>query len=185
MRALAVLVGLTVAAVAPAPAAASPVPPGALQLVGGPASGTGVDASRLGYGYQFGGQASWQPMSTEQRIGWAVRWSTMFGKMYGASAARIDDRLLTVLMDVTAGLRFRPWSSPRRYLTARGGIGLLRSNEEIAPSNHRDFLGPVASVGVDQYAFGSFILSVDVRYGMISNGPGEIGVIFGAGLVGP
>ncbi len=168
-----------------APGRANPLPPGALQLAGAVEGGTGVDNKRLGEGYAIGAQASWQPMSSEQSIGWAFRWSTMFGKNYRASAARIDDVLRTVTMDLTAGVRLRPWTTPRRYLTFRAGFSLLRSNQEIAPSNDRDFVGPIASAGIDQYAYGSFLVSLDVRYGMISNGPQTIGLMFSAGFVGP
>jgi hypothetical protein len=180
MRAAAALLVLACSA-----ASANPLPPGSMQAVGGAVAGTGVDASRLGYGYQIGAQAAWQPMATEQRVGWAFRWTTLFGKSYDASAARIDDRLRTVLIDATVGLRLRPWATPRRYLTARGGVGFLRSNQEIAPANSRDFIGPVASVGIDQYVYGSFMMSFDIRYALIANGPGAIAVMFAAGFTGP
>ena len=35
---------------------------------------------------------------------------------------------------LTAGMRFRPWSTPRRYLTARIGAELLRATEPIEVS---------------------------------------------------
>ncbi len=49
----------------------------------------------------------------------------------------------------------------------------------------RDFVGPIASVGIDQYAYGSFLISVDVRYGLIADGPGQIGIVIAAGFAGP
>jgi hypothetical protein len=63
-------------------AAAEPMPSGAIGVVTGGIAGTGPDAARVGAGvYAFGAQASWQPTTTENHLGWTIRWSTMFGKM--------------------------------------------------------------------------------------------------------
>ena len=59
---------LLVVALVASTAAADPLPAGALGLTFGGMSGTGADAKRIGYGYTFGFQAAWQPMTTEQRI---------------------------------------------------------------------------------------------------------------------
>ena len=174
------------AVVCPPRARADELPPGTISFVFGALSGTGADAKRLGYGYyQFGMQAAWQPTSTERRRGQSVRWSTMFGTLYNGTAAEIDSELHTVTMDLMAGIRFRPWNTPTRYLTARVGGELLRSNEPIPPLMHRAFVGGVASVGLDQY-FGGFMLNVDVRYGLISpDGPRSLALLVGFGLAGP
>ncbi len=166
-------------------ASAEPLPPGSLSLAGGMFSGTGADADPLGFGTRIGGMAAWQPISTERRWGWAVRWSTLFGHEWDASAAKVSPNLLTVDMDLTIGLRFRPWSTPSRYLTARAGGMLLRSNEPIPPKEQRAFLGGVASVGLDQYIGGIAMINVDVRYGLLGGGPEGVALIVGIGVVGP
>jgi len=149
----------------------------------GAGGGTGAYAHRLGIGYyQFGAQAAWQPMATERRIGWTLKWAFMFGTMYYADAARIDLYLRTLQMDFMAGIRVRPGASPRRYLALRSGVELFRSNELIGPSNQRAFVGPVAAVAFEQYAFGAFMFNVDVRYGLIGSGPSEIAVLAGASI---
>ena len=186
--AAAVVCGL--AAVA-APAQSEPLPPGAIGPILGGVSGTGADAKRLGAGVQYGAQASWQPMSSDRSWGWALRWATMFGRNYGGTAAQIDSKLSTLQMDVTVGLRYRPWATPRRYLTMRAGVELLRTNEPIPTSSdagaemRRAFLGGVASVGLDQYLWSFAMLSVDVRYGTIGGGPSQIALVVGLGVVGP
>jgi hypothetical protein len=167
-------------------ARAEPLPQGTLGFVFGVLSGTGADAKRLGYGfYQFGMQAAWQPAYTERRWGFTVRAGTMFGTLYSGSAAQIDSQLHTMQMDLSVGLRFRPWLTPSRYLTARVGGELLRTNEPIPPLMHRAFAGGIASVGLDQYV-GGFMFNVDVRYGLIGNdGPSQLALLVGVGLTGP
>jgi hypothetical protein len=188
------LSGALVAAAAlasPAPALADPMPSGSLGFVTGIIAGTGADASRLGVGWlMYGGHAAWQPISTDRSYGYTIRWSTMLGRLYGADAAEIDDSLSTVQMDLTVGMRYRPWATPRRYLTARVGAELLRANEPIQISDDPDaemrraFVGGIASVGFDQYIY-NFLLSVDVRYGLIGDGPSQLALLVGFGVTGP
>ena len=165
-------------------AAAEPLPPGSIGMVVGAVSGTGADASRLGFGYHWGGQAAWQPMSTEQRIGWAARWSFVFGTMYEAQGASVGDELVTLQMDFLLGARIRLGANPGRYLALRAGGELLRLNQTVPPKMQRAFAGAVASVGVDQYAFG-FLFNVDVRLSQIGTGPTILAFMFGAGKTGP
>lgn len=171
-------------ALAGAPAAAEPLPPGSLGVIVGAASGTGADANRLGFGYQIGGQAAWQPMATERRFGWALRWSAAFGTMYDAGAASVGSELKTLHMDMMLGFRLRPGPNPSRYLTLRAGGQIMRSNQQIPPTMARNFVGAAASVGVDQYAYG-FLFNVDIRVNQIGSGPTVIALMFGAGKTGP
>lgn len=165
-------------------AAAEELPPGSLGLLVGVIAGTGADAKPLGVGYLLGGQATWQPMSTESRLGWSVKSSVVFGTMYSADAARIDDELLTLQMDLMLGVRVRPGESPSRYLTARVGGALFRANQVIPPNMQRAFAGGVASVGVDQYVAG-WLFNADVRFGLIGQGPSELGLVLGVAKTGP
>jgi len=166
-----------------APARAEPLPSGSMGVMFGAGAGTGRYAHQLGLGYyQFGAQAAWQPMATERRFGWSLKWSFLFGTMYQAEAARIDLYLRTLQMDFMAGIRFRPGVSPTRYLALRGGVELFRTNELIAPTNQRAFVGPVAAAAFEQYAFGAILFNVDVRYGLIGSGPTEIAALVGASI---
>ena len=181
---LAALIALAAPALPAAPAAAERLPPGSLGVIVGAASGTGVDANRLGFGYQIGTQAAWQPMVTERRLGWALKWSVAFGTMYDAGAASVGDTLKTLHMDLMLGVRVRPGIDPSRYVTLRAGGQLLRANQVVPPSMQRAFAGAVASVGYDQYAYG-FLFNLDVRVGQIGTGPTIIALMFGAGKTGP
>ncbi len=179
MRALAIVL-----VVASARAAhAEPLPAGALEAFIGAESGAGADAKRLGYGYQLGVSAAWQPMKTERRVGPTVRWSVVFADFYNGTASMVNPPLRTVAMDLTVGARFRPWSTPSRYLTARAGGGMLRTNDPVSDGS-RAYLGPVLAAGFDQY-LDTFVVGVDVRYGFIVNGPQQIGIVLRVGLTGP
>ena len=172
------------ALLASATAVAEPLPSGAIGVFFGGISGTGADAKRVGAGYNLGGQASWQPTTTERKIGWTIRWTTMFATLYGGNAAMVESSLKTVQMDLTLGARVRPWASTSRYITLRSGGELMRINEPIPPKNQRAFVGGIASIGLDQYLSG-FLLSVDVRYGLIGSNPSEIALLIGCAIAGP
>jgi hypothetical protein len=169
-----------------APARAEPLPSGSLGVLFGGGAGTGRYARSLGLGYyQFGAQAPWQPMRTERRIAWSLKWQFVFGRMLDAESARIDDVLRTLQMDFMGGIRIRPGANVRRYLALRAGVELFRANEVIMPDGQRAFVGPVAALAVEQYAFGAFMFNVDVRYGMIGWGPAEIAVLAGVAISVP
>jgi hypothetical protein len=169
-------------------ATAEPLAPGALEIFGGAISGTGADAKRLGFGYQIGASAAWQPIDTVRRWGGTVRWSVLFGGLYDGTAEQVNPPLRTVMMDLTAGIRYRPWATPTRYLTARIGGGLFRSNDPIE-NGTRAYVGPVISIGIDQY-LGNIVTGIDVRYGLLpapflDSGPSQVAIVLRVGLAGP
>jgi len=174
---------LVVVALVAGSAHAEPLPAGSIEGVLGATSGAGADAKKLGYGYVVGLEASWQPMSTEKPYGFALRWSTLFGGLYAGTAEDVNPPLRTVQMDLTAGVRFRPWTTRRRYLTARAGAGILRTNDPVDGTD-RTFVGPAAAVGLDQY-FGTFVVGVDVRYALVAYGPEQLAVVLRVGVAGP
>ena len=178
MRALVVL------ALVAATASAEPLPPGSIGLVAGGNSGTGADAKKLGAGYSFGLQAAWQPMNSDSRLGWALRWGTFFGRYYSGSAAQIDAVLRTVQMDFTGGLRVRLWDTPKNYLTLRGGAEFFRSNEPLILPMQRSFVGGIAEVGYEYFG-GWYLFDVDVRYGLFGSDPSNVALLFGFSLTGP
>jgi hypothetical protein len=171
-------------------ARAEKLPSGAIGVTTGFVAGTGPDNKRVGDGfYEFGAQASWQPTTTESRVGFTIRWGAMFGLMYGGSASHIDTTLRTVEMDLTAGIRVRPWNSVSRYLTFRVGADLLRSNEPIptddSMTGSRSYVRGVASIGIDWYV-SIFMLNVDVRYVRLgSDAPAEGTLMIGGAFAGP
>ncbi len=183
MRLLVVLVALALA-LAPRGARAEDLPSGSMGLLLGGFAGTGADAKRLGYGYidPLSFFAAWHPMTTEKRVGWELRWNTIFTTHYSADAAQVAD-LQTMQMDLTVGVRVRPSANPRRYLIARGGPGLFRANQPI--QMERAVYGAVTSVGFQQYFVGTLLkVDLDVRYGLIG-GPSQIVFTAGISINGP
>jgi hypothetical protein len=181
MRAAAVIAAMLVAGAA-LPVAADPLPSGSIGFVFGGVAGTGTSAKHLGLGYlQFGGQAEYHtPMTTESRLAFSVRWQFMFGRMYEADAARIDEVLRTLQMDLLGGVRIRPGASSRRFLTVHVGGELFRSNQPIPPSTSRAFAGAIGQVGVEQYVWNFLLINAAVRYGLVGSAPKEISVLVGA-----
>jgi hypothetical protein len=180
MRAALAIAAVTLAASA---ARAEPLPSGSIGVIVGAVSGTGADANNLGYGYVLGGQAAWQPMNTDQRANFSAKWTAQFATMYGAGASRVNDQLLTLQMDLTAGIRIRPGVNPSRYVTLRGGGALFRADQVIPPKMFRAFAGAIATVGFEQYISG-WLLNIDVRYGLIGTGPTEVGLVIGFSKTG-
>ena len=184
MRGLAAIIVVLCAA----SARAENLPPGTLSAVAGATSGTGADAKRLGFGGYAGIQTSWQPSDSDRKFGWTLRWGVMFGRLYNGSAVRIGSEFESVNMDLSVGARFRPGLSPHRYLTARFGAGMMRTSQPLITSDgemQRAFIGGIASVGLDQY-FSSFMLGVDVRYGLFGGGaPQTLSLLVSLGLTGP
>jgi hypothetical protein len=182
MRAL-LVAAIAHGVLAPRVAHGEPLPPAVFELIpGGVSSGAGADAKTLGVGYIFGAEAAWQPMSTERRWGWTLRLATLFGRLWNGSAEQVNPPLLTVQMDATFGVRFRPWATPSRYLTARGGVGLLRTNDPV--DGERAFVGAVGAVGFDQY-IGAVVFGADLRAGLLDNGPEQLQFVLRIGLAGP
>lgn len=135
---------------------------------------TGQTGSDLGTGFSWGFVAGWQPLRPEQSLGWAVRWSTQFlyfGYLTEAPAARITGRIHAYQFDLTARARLRLGNGANTFLTAGGGMGLLRSNEPLTQHNARAWAGPIAVVGIDRYWLAGTLLSFDFKYSVVSDGP--------------
>ncbi len=181
MKALLALLVLTTVA------QAEPLPSGRIGVQAGGLGGTGADAERLGFGYQVGALAAWQPMATERRFGWSAKWSFMYTWMFDAGAARVGSQLKALQMDLMLGVRVRPGTNPSRYLTFHAGAEMLRTDQVIPPSMHRAFIGGVASVGVDQYGnlLGQAgVASLEVKLSQIGTGPTTLALVLSLSKTG-
>lgn len=184
-RAAARWVGVALSAVLAGEARAEDVPAGTLGAVVGTQAGTAGAYQRVGIGVVYGLTAAWQPMREEQRIGWGVRWSTLFGYFPAADAAPVNGVLRLVQMDLVARLRVAPTLKPGRYLTIGVGGSLERSSEPVCRAGvgcaTRSFAGPVATLGYEHNAWGAALIGLDLRYGPIEAVPASIGLLVSVG----
>jgi hypothetical protein len=100
---------------------ADEIPAGTLGAVLGTQAGTAGAYQRVGIGVVYGLTGAWQPMREGQRIGWGVRWTTLFGYFPTADSAPVKGVLRLVEMDLVARLRVAPTLKPGRYLTLGAG----------------------------------------------------------------
>jgi hypothetical protein len=168
-----------------AAASADGLPSGSVGAVVGAQSGTAGSYKPLGIGVAYGLTAAWQPMAEEQRLGWGLRWSAMFGYFPTGTSARVSGVLRLVELDLVARLRIAPTLKPGRYLTAGVGASLVRSNEPICRTGEvcktRAFAGPIATLGYEHNAWGAVLFGVDLRYGPIETVSSSIGLLVSVG----
>jgi|GEM_PF-2416243 len=162
---------------------ADPLPAGRVSLVVGIKSGTGSLSSSIGNGYGFGFEASYAPMSRNQRVGWGVSWATTWSR-YGAGSARIADEMSILEMDAGVRLRVALGVKTRQVLFLGGGGALVRSNEPIFVGDDRSRIGPWGSAGIEGRApiANDLLVGVAVRYGYIRDGDGVLSVMISAGV---
>ena len=176
------LVIVLVLAVAPAAAAAEPLPSGRIALAVGIKSGTGALAGSIGRGYAVGFEAGYAPMTRTQRVGWGASWSTTWS-YYWSGSARVADEMKILEMDAGLRLRVALGARKRQVLFLGGGGALLRTNEPVFADGDRTKVGPWGGAGVEgrDPIFGAVVIAVSVRYGLIRDGQGTLGVMLSVG----
>jgi len=163
-----------------APAAAQTVPRGRMAAMIGVRNGTRALGSDFGLGVLYGVQAAWEPMLEGSHFGYAVQWEVLRGDFFSDPAA-ITGGLEILEMSLGARLRVAP-RDPARTIFLGGGGSLLRSNAPLPPDEERAYIGGFAGGGVEQLIGRHLLLTVEVRYGMIGNGPGALSVMLGVGF---
>jgi hypothetical protein len=140
-------------------------------------TGTGSTRKQLGVGFGIGFTAAWQPMRADQFIGYGIRWSTQFlffNYLDQADAARINSRLKMYQADL--GVRARVTIAPRNFLTLGGGLALLRSTEPVVAQGTKSWAGPFGAIGFERYVLGGLLMTIDLRYGLLTQGPTSLGL---------
>jgi len=144
-------------------------------------NGTRALGSDFGLGFLYGVQAAWEPMIAGSRFGYAIQWEVVRGN-FGSDPAAITGSLDILEMSASARLRFAP-TDPARTVFLGGGGALLRGNAPLPPDDERSYAGGFAGFGLEQLAYGA-LMTVEVRYGLIGDGPGALSVMLslGAGI---
>ena len=120
-------------------------------------------------------------MTRTQRVGWGASWSTTWS-YYWAGSARIADQMK--ILELDAGLRVRValGARKRQVLFLGGGGALLRSNEPVFADGDRTKVGPWGGAGVEGRApYLGAVVAVTVRYGLIRDGQGTLGLMVSIG----
>src|SRR6516165_67683 len=132
MRALVLAMVLALAA----RVAADPLPSGMIGPVLGGRQGVGPVEPQFGLGAVLGVEAGWQPMRQQQRVGYALRWRTLFSGYWSADATNVAGDLRVIEMDFGAYARFA-LGGQARYVDLGGGWSVLRANVPLPPDDHR------------------------------------------------
>ena len=175
--------GLTVGPPSQAHAETDRLPSTSIGATVGIVAGAGPSAKPLGIGFAWGFSAAVQPMRADQRLGWSIRWSSLFqyqNLLTDATAARVSVDLRLFQIDLSLRARFAPVGSGT-YLTGGVGVALLRANQPVQPDNQRLWSGGFATLGVDRYVLNGVLLSLDARFGLIGTGPTTIATLLTVG----
>lgn len=145
---------------------------GVILQIGQNAGETG-DAYRLAW---LGGvKAGYEPLRFgKSALG--ASWS-LAGGQYFVAGDQLPDATIGVL-EMSLGLRYRRLlgTTTPRFLALGAGGTILRLGRALPPDNDRVYLGPYATVGLDQYIGTKILLSFMARYGLIGTGPASLGL---------
>lgn len=134
-------------------------------------TGEAGDAYRLGW---LGGvKAGYEPLRFgKTAIG--ASWSLGLGHYFIADDQLPDDRIGVVEMSMGVRMRRLLGTTTPRFLAFGAGATILRLGRALPPDNERTYLGPYATIGLDQYLGSKILLSFMARYGLISDGPSSL-----------
>jgi hypothetical protein len=136
-------------------------------------AGEAGDAYRLAW--LTGVKAGYEPL----RLGKSALGATwsLSGGQYFIADDQLPDQTVGVL-EMSFGLRYRRLlgTTTPRFLAIGAGGTLLRLGRALPPDNDRVYLGPYATIGLDQYIGSRVLLSFMARYGLISTGPVSLGL---------
>lgn len=154
------------------------LPRGRIGLILGMRQGVGALGNAFTYGPIGGVEAGYVfdiPGMTRWSVGsvWSVLWGRFWPDDATVTAGNLDVR------EINLGLHVRRTMGPDvpRFLAFSLGVSLLRSNVPIPPDSSRDYVGPYASIGVEQYVAGTYLIGVQIRYGIFATGPGSLSIL--------
>jgi hypothetical protein len=180
VRRLVLAVAVIVLATATTPARADVMPKGRIAAIGGLRNGTGSLNDAFGIGFLYGIEAAWEPMRDGQRLGYVVAWDVLFAN-FGSDPAAITGSLDEVEMNFGLRLRFAPRETARSLFLGTGAA-VLRANVPLPPDDKRSYIGAFVGFGLEQLALGKALVTLELRYGLIGNGPGALSVLLGVGF---
>ncbi len=151
---------------------------GSVGVVGQVAQNTGETGDAYRLAYLLGVNAGYEVVRLNKFTIGAL-WSWGLGEYRFAADELADDRVR--LLEMSLGFRGRRLLGRKtpRFLSVGAGVTMLRLNRALPPDDKRLYLGPYATIGLDQFVINRLMLSFAVRYGLVVNGPSSLGVRFG------
>lgn len=154
------------------------VPRGSIGFLGQVQQNTGEAGDAYRFAWLLGVTASYE-VGRVRNLTVGAAWSWARGLYDGADAGLADERVGVLEMSLGMRVRRRVGSSTPRYFVAGAGATILRLDRALPPDDDRLYLGPYATVGLDQYLGAGPMISFALRYGLIGTGPASLGVRLG------
>jgi hypothetical protein len=172
-----IAVAVVLCAALAAPAGADDLPVGKFGAIGGVRQNTGSLGDAFGFGWLLGVEAGYQPSPITQSLSLGVSWEVMWGRFGADDPDLVEEELSVLEMNFGARVRRMLGSNQPRFLVVVGGVTLLRTSVPVPPDMDRLYLGPYAGIGLDQYLGGTYLLSLEARYGLITGGPSSMTLV--------
>lgn len=192
MRWVAMLLGVLAAATA-APGSAraqseDALPAGRLGVSLGVRQSLGALGADFGAGVVGSIEAGYHPTRLDQRVSFGLSWAVR-RSWFGDDDASIAGVLHLIELDFGGRMRVAQELRVPRFLVLGAGASLLRTNVPLLADDARSHIGPYGSLGFEFYFQDSrlgieqpFLISVDVRYGVLLGGPDSVSWTLGISL---
>ncbi len=158
-------------------------PVGGIKFAAGLRQGFGELGNAFDLGYMGGLEANYHPTALTSAFGLGVAWSVYFGRFGAGDRAVIDETLKLLEMSFGLRLRRRMGDEELRFLTFGGGLTIMRTNLPVPPNMERLNAGPYLGLGLEGHYKADTMFSFEVRYGLLTNGPGSLSLILGVAFV--
>lgn len=147
------------------------LPAGRFGLVAGVRNNHDSLGKAYGGGFLLGIEAGYHPSRLQSPWSFGVSWTTLVRGWIFASDQSLVERTVGVT-EMSFGLRVRRRIGVKpRFLFATGGGSFLRTDTPLPPDASRNYLGPYAGAGYEQFLFGAGFLTAEARYSMFPSGP--------------
>lgn len=159
-------------------------PIGGIKFAGGLRQGLGELGDAFDLGYFAGLEANYHPSALLGRnFALGLAWSVYFGRFGAGDRAVLDETLKLVEMSFGLRARRRMGDQELRFLTLGAGVTIMRTNLPVPPNLERLNAGPYIGVGIEGHYKKDSMLSFEVRYGLLTNGPASLSLVFGIAFV--
>lgn len=167
---------------------ADELPAGRIGVSLGVRQGLGALGADFGVGVVGSIEAGYHPTRLDQRVSFGASWAVR-RSWFGEDEASIAGVLHLLELDFGGRMRVAQELRAARFVVLGAGASLLRANVPLLSGGSRSHVGPYGSLGFEFYfrepRLGieqPFLVSVDVRYGVLIGGPDSVSWSLGISL---